>query len=662
VFNTPVQLPVSHIMRPEKKIPEHGVIERFLQNSYRTLISPLVRLRFDPAGFTRHVLQIQKDYTLQNDQKLKERATELRQFLAGNEYDLMRLAEAFALVREASRRTLGMEHFPSQLAGGLAMFYGNIAEMQTGEGKSLTALLPACAAALQGIPVDIITVNDYLAARDADEMKPVFDFLGLSVGCVIHGLTPTERRQQYSRNVVYCTNKELVFDYLKDKILLKDRNHHLQLHAERLCGNNRFSEQCLLRGLHYAIIDEADSVLMDEARTPLIISGEMEGNQDQEQMYRQAMDIARELKVNSDFRLLLSERSLLLTSVGKDRIQAYTSELAGYWRSKVRSHEIVSQALTALHLFERDKHYLVIDGKVEIVDEHTGRVMENRSWERGLHQLIEIKEGCELTRPRQTLAKISYQGFFRKYHHLCGMTGTASEVASEFRSVYGLNVLKISPNRPCIRQHRGTHVVTDETQKWLWVRDRVKTLHLAGTPVLVGTRSVAASEVLSALLREAGLEHNLLNAKQDHDEADIIARAGMRGQITIATNMAGRGTDIKLEESVRRSDGLYVILTGLHDAGRIDRQLEGRCGRQGDPGQFEIIVSLDDPLLGDYAGRLMTYFSQSVNPGFLLGRFAYTIMKLNQKLTEFKHRNIRGKLLKIDQKQNELLSFSGRQI
>lgn len=660
--NTPIHLPVSHIMRPEKKLPEHGVIERFLQNSYRTLISPLVRLRFDPAGFTQQVLQRQQEFKLQDEQQLKKRVIELRQILIGNKYDLIRLAEAFALVREASRRTLGIEHFPSQIAGGLAMFYGNIAEMQTGEGKSLTAILPASAAALQGIPVDIVTVNDYLAARDAEEMKPVFNFLGLTVGCVVHGLTPAERRQQYSSSVVYCTNKELVFDYLKDTILLKGHDHHLQLHAERLCGNNSLAERCLLRGLHYAIIDEADSVLMDEARTPLIISGEMESNEDQEQMYRQAIEIARELVVNSDFKLLLSERNLLLTSVGKDRIKTFTRELGGYWRSTVRSDEIVSQALTALHLFERDKHYLVINGKVEIVDEHTGRVMENRSWERGLHQLIEIKEGCELTHPRQTLAKISYQGFFRKYHHLCGMTGTASEVAGEFRAVYGLDVLKIAPNRPCIRQHKGTHVVRNETQKWQWVRDRVKILHHAGTPVLVGTRSVAASEILSALLQQAGLEHNLLNAKQDHDEADIIARAGMRGQITIATNMAGRGTDIKLEESVRRSDGLYVILTGLHDAGRIDRQLEGRCGRQGDPGQFEIVVSLDDPLLGDYAGMLMTFLSQSAGLGAVSTRLAFTIMKLNQKLTEIKHRNVRGKLLKIDQKQNELLSFSGRHI
>ncbi|MEX2366010.1 MAG: DEAD/DEAH box helicase, partial [Pseudohongiellaceae bacterium] len=429
MFNTPVHQPVSHIMRPEKNVPEHGVIERFLQNSWRAFKSPLIRLRFDPDSFTRQVITIQEQCRGLDDQALKQRATDLRQSLSGKEYEQSRIAEAFALVREASRRTLGMEHFPSQLTGGLAMFYGNIAEMQTGEGKSLTALLPACAAALKGIPVDIITVNDYLAARDASELKPVFDYLGLSVGCVIHGMTPAERREQYAMNVVYCTNKELVFDYLKDKILLKDRNHHLQLHAERLCGNDRLAEQCLLRGLHYAIIDEADSVLMDEARTPLIISGKMESNHDQEEMYRQGIEIARELAAGIDFKVLKSERNLLLTEAGKEKVQAAGQALAGYWKSKVRSYEIVTQALMALHLFECDKHYLVRDGKVEIVDEHTGRVMESRSWERGLHQLIEIKEGCELTRPRQTLARISYQGFFRKYHHLCGMTGTASEVA-----------------------------------------------------------------------------------------------------------------------------------------------------------------------------------------------------------------------------------------
>lgn len=662
MFNLPVHLPRSHIMRPEKRSEDDGLLEQFLETSWRTILSPFKRLRINQASLSEKVITIQNGYQDLDKRGFSDAVLALRHAVQGRDYDINTIATAFALVREATRRTLGIEHYPSQLTGGFVMFCGCVAEMQTGEGKTLTALLPACAAAFKGIPVDIITVNDYLAARDADEMKPVYEFLGLSVGCVRNGLSPAERREEYSRNIVYCTNKELVFDYLKDKINIGDRNHHLQLHAERLCGDPEITNKFVLRGLHYAIVDEADSVLMDEARTPLIISGEMEINNDQEEMYRKAIEIAWQLEAGQDFRLIINERDITLTDAGKEKIHAYTQDLGGYWRSRLRGNELVIQALNAIYLFERDKHYLVLDGKVEIVDEHTGRVMENRSWERGLHQLIEIKEDCELTRPRSTLAKISYQGFFRKYHHLCGMTGTASEVAGEFRSVYGLEVLKIPSNKPCVRKDNGTRIAGDDHTKWLWVRDRVTELHESGTPVLVGTHSVAASEILSGLLTDVGLEHNLLNAKQNSDEADIIAKAGLEGQITIATNMAGRGTDIKLDNTVRQEGGLYVILTELHDAGRIDRQLEGRCARQGDPGQFEIIISLDDHLLGKYSVRLISFLSRKSDPGFIVSWIVYKLMKLNQKLTEHRHRRIRGKLLKMDRKQNELLSFSGRHI
>lgn len=646
-------------MRPERPARKSHKLEKILVDITGYPARFVAPLLFSKKSFLSAVHRYSDAIIDLDENGIKNEVLKIRKELYRYGYNRRRLALVFALVQEAAGRTMGIRHFDVQLVGGLAMFHGYIAEMKTGEGKTLTASLPAAAAALMGIPVHVITVNDYLAKRDAVELGKTYEMLGLTVGCITHELTPQERQQQYQCDVVYCTNSELVFDYLKDSLVLEDRKHALHLHVERIKANNSLDSRLMLRGLHYAIIDEADSVLMDEARTPLIISGEMTINRQQEDMYRLAVNTARELVEGRDFIIEREKRKIELTGKGEDKVYSGLSSLGGFWRSRIRTFELINLALSALYLYEMDRQYLIRDGKVMIIDEHTGRVMHGRSWERGLHQLIEIKEDCEVTSPRDTLARISYQSFFRKYFHLCGMTGTAREVTGEFWSVYGLKVVSIPTHKPCIRTRNPFCVTRTEDEKWQRVLERVLALHRLDRPVLIGTNSVYSSEKLSSLLTSNGLEHQLLNAKQDQYEAEIIAMAGQPGQVTIATNMAGRGTDIKLSDSVRNNGGLYVILTELHDAGRIDRQLEGRCARQGDPGEFEIIVSLQDHLMdGNLSTRLYNMFS--FLPGSLRLKSGFIIMKIAQKIVEWKHHRVRSQLLKSDEKQLELLSFSGK--
>ena len=661
MFNTPVLLPSSTLVRPEKPVNQRKWLEKILRSLSGQAARLLVPVFYGKKQFLASIHAYYEDYSTLDEARLKAEVRALKTRLNQKGYTKTELARAFALVRVATGRTLGQRHYDVQLIGGMVLFYGNVAEMKTGEGKTLTASLPAAAAALRGIPVHIITVNDYLARRDADELRPAYAMLGLSVGCITNGLTPAERRIQYSRDIVYCTNNELVFDYLKDGLVIDDKHHALQLYAERIKAENNIDDRLLLRGLHFAIIDEADSVLMDEARTPLIISGEESITDQQEEMYRQAIKTAAELEEDKDFRLNTENRNFELTDEGKVKVYAELSILGGFWRSRLRTFELITLGLSALHRYELDKDYLIRDGKVMIIDEHTGRVLEGRSWERGLHQLIEIKEGCELTRSRKTLARISYQSFFRKYFHVCGMTGTASEVSGEFWSVYGLRVMKVPTHRPVQRRRRPVQITRTDDEKWQSVLQRIIELHNEQRAVLIGTMTVQASEILSGKLESAGLPHRLLNAKQDRDEAGIIAEAGQPGQITIATNMAGRGTDIELADQVRNTGGLYVILTELHDAGRIDRQLEGRCARQGDPGEFEMIISVQDHLLQEKSVKGAYQVVDRLLPGNVSLQMAYLVMKLAQKFVEMRHHRIRTQLLKFDEKQVELLSFSGRQ-
>jgi preprotein translocase subunit SecA len=566
------------------------------------------------------------------------------------------VARTFALVRAVADRKLGMRHFDVQLVGGLVLLKGMVAEMETGEGKTLTATLAACTAALAGTPVHIVTVNDYLASRDTEWMRPVYEALGLTVGTIIHGLDPDARRAAYRCDITYCTNKEVAFDYLRDRIVLWDRPGQVRLQLEQLYGGNSRVQKLLLRGLHFAIVDEADSVLVDEARTPLIISAEARDFTEQA-VYQEAFAVAGELIPENDFRILLSERAVELTDAGKYRIETFPWLEARGWTTRQQREELVRQALVAINLFARDKQYLVREGKVQIIDEYTGRVMPDRSWERGLHQLIEIKEACEMTTRKDTRARISYQRFFRRYLKLAGMTGTAREVAGELWSIYQVQVVTIPTNRPLHRNYLPDRVYSAAEQKWKAVVDTVAEMHACGRPVLVGTRSVAASEHLS------GLPHRILNARQDQEEAKTIAQAGERGCITVATNMAGRGTDIRLAPGVAELGGLHVIATERHEARRIDRQLFGRCGRQGDPGTCGALVSLEDELVNVYAsGPLQRLAHVLLQNGRALGNgWIGTILFWKaQGAAERRHARMRRDLLRMDEQLGDALAFSGR--
>lgn len=595
------------------------------------------------------------------DKQMLAGLPELRQRLysEGLQEDLV--ANTFAMVREAAKRRLGMRPFDVQLLGGRVMLDGKIAEMETGEGKTLTATLPACAAALAGIPVHIVTVNDFLVMRDAAWMSPLYKFFGLTVGTITEGMTPEARRLAYACDITYCTNKQLVFDYLKDRLIQGSQMSPLQVQIEGLHTPRPRSERLLLRGLCFVIVDEADSVLVDEARTPLIISSVSDASYE-ERIYGQAITIARQLQSGEHFSIAPREREVNLTDAGRRLATDLSVDNGGVWGGPRRREELVRRALCALYLFQRDRQYIVRGGKVQIVDEYTGRVMPDRSWERGLHQMIEVKEGCALTGQQETLARISYQRFFRRYLRVAGMTGTGREVARELWAVYRLPVVTIPTNRPTQRTHLGDALYPTANEKWVAVVETLRQLKAQSRPVLVGTRSVAASEHLSQLLSAAGLQHQVLNARQDQEEAEVIARAGERGRITVATNMAGRGTDIRLAADVAGIGGLHVLATERHDTRRVDRQLFGRSARQGDPGSFQSIVSLEDEVVQDafngYALSLGKRFWRNAEP--LPAWLARWVLVVAQRIAERRNARVRSDLVRIDDQQSDMLAFTGR--
>src|SRR6185312_13295853 len=549
---------------------------------------------------TEHVAATVSDLS---DAALLEAATSLRARMvrAGASRDNM--IRAFALTREACARQLGLRHYRVQLMGGAAMLGRCIAEMETGEGKTITALLPAAAFALAGRPVHVVTVNDYLAERDAAQLRPAYEALGLTVGLVVHGQRPDERRHAYAQDVTYCTNKDLVFDYLRDRMAIGRRRGRPRQMVQALTGEQPGSgnARLLLRGLHVAIVDEADSILIDEARTPLILAGSDGGTaENADSMYGDSLELVSSLEPGIHWRMMPRERSVELTDEGREELARRPSGRPGLWVARRAREELAERALSALHLFHRDKQYIVSGGKVQIVDEFTGRVMPDRTWESGLHQMVEAKEGVEVTGRKITLARITFQRFFRRYQHLTGMTGTATEVAGEIAGVYRLGVVRVPTNRPSQRRGKGEHVFTRASDKWNAIVDSARQCTEHGQSVLIGTRSVETSEHVSRLLDLAGLRHTVLNARQDRMEAEVVAAAGQPNRITVATNMAGRGTDIRLSRSVREAGGLHVILTEYHESKRIDRQLSGRGGRQGDPGGFECFAALDDEILARF--------------------------------------------------------------
>ncbi|MGY4676450.1 preprotein translocase subunit SecA [Pasteurella sp. P03HT] len=569
--------------------------------------------------------KLEPEFEALNDEALKAKTAEFKARLAQGETLEQLLPEAFATVREASKRVLGMRHFDVQLLGGMVLTNRCIAEMRTGEGKTLTATLPCYLNALTGKGVHVVTVNDYLARRDAETNRPLFEFLGMTVGVNVPGLSPEQKREAYAADVTYATNSELGFDYLRDNLA----------HS---------AEERFQRYLHYALVDEVDSILIDEARTPLIISGQAE---DSSELYmtvnklipnlvKQDKEDSEEYQGEGDFTLDLKTKQAYLTERGQEKVENWltaqglmTEQESLYSPSKISLLHHVYAALRAHTLFERDVDYIVKDGEIVIVDEHTGRTMAGRRWSDGLHQAIEAKEGVRIQSENQTVASITYQNYFRLYEKLAGMTGTADTEAFEFQQIYGLETIVVPTNRPMIRDDRTDIMFENEEYKFNAIIDDIKDCVARNQPVLVGTISIEKSELLSNALKKAGIKHNVLNAKFHAQEAEIVANAGYPGAVTIATNMAGRGTDIVLggnwkaevakldnptqeqidaihsawqarHDIVKAAGGLHIIGTERHESRRIDNQLRGRSGRQGDPGSSRFYLSLDDALMRIY--------------------------------------------------------------
>lgn len=564
--------------------------------------------------------------------------------------------DCLALIREVTGRELGLRHFPVQIVGGLVMLDGGVAEMATGEGKTITALLPAIAAALGGTPVHVFTVNDYLAERDAERLGPVYRRFGLTVGLAIHGVEPDARAAAYACDVVYGTNKEITFDYLRDQTALGRTRGAGRRAVDRLLG--RASRPLLLRGLHFAIVDEADSIFIDEARTPLILSAELPADDDG--LYLSALALAEQLEEERHYRVREEQRAIELTDRGRSAIADLAAGLPHTpWRMRQAREQLAAQALSATRLFLRDRDYVVIDDKVQIVDESTGRVMADRSWEGGLHQLIEAKEQVALTGTRSTLARITYQRFFRRYRRLAGMSGTVREVAGELWADYGVQVTPVARNRPDVRTHRGHLLVRDAAVKWATVAATVQAIRDEGRPVLVGTRSVADSDAVSAALSPLGIPHRVLNARQDADEAETIAAAGQVGSVTVATNMAGRGTDILLSDAARAAGGLHVIVTAFHETARIDRQLYGRAGRQGDPGSGEAITAIDDELYQLFAPWPRRLLLASTKAWPIANGPAEWLRRHAQAAAERRHAGARRQTELGEERLRQRLAFSG---
>lgn len=597
-----------------------------------------------------------------SNHQLQERLLEFRDaFRRGGKAQSESLLPALAAVREAAHRQLGLHPFVVQLMGALALHRGYLAEMATGEGKTLTAGLAATLAGWTRRPCHIVTVNDYLVHRDAEWLKPLYTFCGVRAGFVTAPMDPKERQQGYGCDVTYVTSKEVLADFLRDRLRcgeLKDPSRRL---IRRLLVSAAMANDGLvLRGLHTAIVDEADSVLIDEAVTPLIISAQKQ-NETLRQVVQVAQEIIGPLEPQLDYTINHRYREVELTRTGREKLNSRCASLTGIWGSVDRRQELVRQALLAREFYIAGKQYVIADGKIVIVDEFTGRPMPQRSWRQGMHQAIEAKENVPITDPAETIARLSFQRYFRLYHRLSGMTGTAREAAGEFWQIYRLPVVTIPTNKPCIRQHWPDRIFPDEHSKWQAIAEEIQRLNRTGRPVLVGTRSVAASERLAAILTERGLYFRLLNAVRHQEEAAIIANAGCLQQITIATNMAGRGTDIKLPHGVPELGGLHVIATERHESGRVDRQLFGRSARQGDPGSAQAFVSAEDELIRRYLpaparSNLKRALQARLPGGRPLGGAAFGVAQRKAQRIAYKQRKA---VLRMDDWLEEALSFSG---
>lgn len=597
---------------------------------------------------------LEADYEKLTDSELENKTKEFRKRIKDGETTDDLLVEAFAVVREAFKRTFGKRLYRVQLIGGVILHQGRIAEMRTGEGKTYVAALPAYLNSLKGEGVHVVTVNDYLAKRDAEEMSQVFERLGVSVGVILNSLTKEERKEAYDCDITYATNNELGFDYLRDNMVI-------------------YKEQLVMRGLHYAIIDEVDSILVDEARTPLIISGQsgkstdlyrvcdilarqLERGEASAELTKMAALMKEEIEETGDYIVNEKEKNVSLTDQGVKKVEKFfcIENLADPENLEIQHNTIL--ALRAHSLMHRDKDYVVKDNEVLIVDEFTGRIMPGRRYSDGLHQAIEAKENVKVNRESKTLATITFQNFFNKYDKKCGMTGTALTEENEFRQIYGMDVIEIPTNLPIARIDYDDAVYKTRKEKLNAIVEEIVKTHEKGQPVLVGTITIETSELLSSMLHKKGVPHKVLNAKFHEIEAEIVADAGLKGAVTIATNMAGRGTDIKLGEGVKELGGLKIIGTERHESRRIDNQLRGRAGRQGDPGESRFYISLEDDLMRLFGSeRLMSMFNSLGLPDGeqIEHKMLSSAIEKAQKRIEGNNFGIRKNLLEYDKVNNE---------
>ena len=600
------------------------------------------------------ILGMREQWVALSDEELQHKTVEFKERLAKGETLDDILPEAFATVREASRRVLGEEHYPVQLTGGIVLHQGRIAEMRTGEGKTNVAALPSYLNALAGEGVHVVTVNDYLAQRDAENEGKVHRFLGLTVGCVLNSMNNDERRAAYNCDITYVTNNELGFDYLRDNMVV-------------------YKEQLVMRGLHFAIIDEVDSILIDEARTPLIISGQsgkstklyevcdilakrLEKGEASAEFSKMNALMGEEITETGDFVVSEKDKTINLTERGVQKVEQFfhIDNLADAENLEIQHNMIM--ALKANYMMFRDQDYVVKDDEILIVDEFTGRIMPGRRYSDGLHQAIEAKEHVKVKRESKTLATITFQNFFNKFDKKCGMTGTALTEEREFRNIYGMDVVEIPTNKPIARIDHQDAVYKTKKEKYKAVCDEVEETYKKGQPVLVGTVNIDTSELLSGMLKRRGIPHNVLNAKYHELEAQIVAGAGVHGSVTIATNMAGRGTDIKLDEESRTLGGLKIIGTERHESRRIDNQLRGRSGRQGDPGESRFYISLEDDLMRLFGSeKIMSMFNAlGVQDGEQIEHKMLTsAIEKAQKKIEGNNYGIRENVLKYDEVMNE---------
>lgn len=570
------------------------------------------------------------------DEQLRSKTDEFRQQLSqGTSLDDI-LPEAFAVVREVSRRTLGQRHYDVQLIGGMVLHSGKIAEMKTGEGKTLTATLPLYLNALVGKSVHLVTTNDYLARRDSEWMSPIFTSLGMTVGCLQNTMNDAQRKQTYNNDILYATNNELGFDYLRDNMKFRLADY-------------------VQKDLHYAIVDEIDSILIDEARTPLIISGAADKSS---RLYQEVDRVIRRLKRVEDFEVDEKARTVQLTEIGNDKLEQAFNVNNLYALENITLLHHCMQSVKAHALFHKDVEYAIKDGQVLIVDEFTGRILPGRRYSDGLHQAIEAKEGVEIERESQTLASITLQNYFRLYKKLAGMTGTAATEAEEFHKIYKLSVVSIPTNKPMIRKDEPDLIFLSKNAKYQAIVEDIKNRHVQKQPILIGTISIETSELLSTILKSHGIQHEVLNAKQHAREADIVAQAGEPGHVTIATNMAGRGTDIKLNLESVEAGGLYILGTERHESRRIDNQLRGRSGRQGDPGESRFYISLEDDLIRIFSGdslklkRNMERFGMKEDE-VIESPFVSKQIERSQEKVEKQNFEIRKNLLEYDDVLNQ---------